>query len=109
MEIIGGFFDSVEHITKNKFIKENDDAKDVKNDFKQKKLRNACAEFESFFIQEVLKSARKSIPENGFFEKKLESDTYKAMMDQELARCMAKGKGLGLGEMLYEQLLTDKN
>ena len=104
MELIGGLYDRVEFIKPNNSIKDSDS----KEGLKQNKLRNACSEFESFFIQEVLKSARKSIPEGGFFEKGNEEKTYNALMDQEMAKSMSKGRGIGIGEMLYQQLKLDE-
>ncbi|CAN2040089.1 hypothetical protein GMMP15_1540010 [Candidatus Magnetomoraceae bacterium gMMP-15] len=69
-----------------------------------KKLKNTCAEFESFFIQEILKSARKSLPKNAFLGNSQGSETYNSMLDQEVASNIAKNQGFGLGELLYSQL-----
>ncbi|NVM56562.1 MAG: rod-binding protein [Desulfobacterales bacterium] len=71
---------------------------------KDAKLRKACADFESIFVYYILKSARNALPQKGLFDNTHESKIYKSMMDQEIARTMARGRGLGLGELLYKQL-----
>lgn len=68
------------------------------------RLRKVCAEFESIFINYMLKSARKALPENALFDRSNESKIYKSMMDEQMARCVTKGRGVGLGELLYDAL-----
>jgi flagellar protein FlgJ len=68
------------------------------------KLRQACADFESIFVNYVLRSARKALPQQGLFHNAREGKIYESMMDEHMARSVAKGQGLGLGELLYEQL-----
>ena len=79
----------------------------TETELKDAKLRQACADFESIFIYFVLKSARKSIPENGLLESSHESKIYKSMLDEQMAQSVAKGGGMGLGQLLYEKL-TDQ-
>jgi len=71
---------------------------------KEAKLRQACADFESIFVNYVLRSARKTLPQQGLFHDTREARIYESMMDEQMARCVAGGRGLGLGELLYEQL-----
>ena len=71
---------------------------------KESGLRKACAEFESIFIQYMFQSARKALPEDGLFSNTHESRIYKSMMDEQMARAVTKGRGVGLGEMLYNEL-----
>jgi len=68
------------------------------------KLRRACSEFESIFLHYILKSARRSLPENGLFDKTNESKIYQSMLDEQMALSIALGRGLGLGDLLYEAL-----
>lgn len=70
-----------------------------------KKLRKACADFESIFTYQLLKTMRKTIPESKNGTSNYGKDTYTMMMDQKLAETIsAKGNGLGLQKALYEQL-----
>ncbi len=71
---------------------------------KDARLRRVCSDFESVFIHYVLKSARKAMPEQGFFDNTNESKIYKSMVDEKMAISMAKGRGIGLGRLLYEDL-----
>jgi len=67
-------------------------------------LRRACAEFESIFINYMLRSAREALPEDGLFDNTHESRIYKSMMDEQMARAVTRGRGVGLGELLYNEL-----
>ncbi|KPA13469.1 flagellar rod assembly protein FlgJ [Candidatus Magnetomorum sp. HK-1] len=74
----------------------------------EKKLKSACQEFESFFVYELLKSARKANPKNGLFNNQKETETYTSMMDLEFAKSISKGGGLGLGDILFQQLQSSE-
>lgn len=68
------------------------------------KLKQACADFESIFVYYMLKSMRKSLPQNGLFDNSQGQKVYKAMADQAMSENIARGRGMGLGELLYDQL-----
>ena len=74
---------------------------------KDRKLRKACGDFESIFIHYLLKSAQKALPESGIFDNRPESKIYKSMAYEAIARTIATGRGIGLGELLYERLRGD--
>jgi flagellar protein FlgJ len=71
---------------------------------KDAQLKKACADFESIFIHYILKSARNSLPQNGLFDNAQEQKVYKSMADQAMSENIAKGRGMGLGKLLYNQL-----
>ena len=71
---------------------------------KDVQLKKACADFESIFIYYIFKSMRKSLPQNGFFGNTQEEKVYKSMADQAISENIARGGGMGLGELLYNQL-----
>lgn len=73
-------------------------------DAKDKKLRRVCADFESIFMHYILKTARSALPEDGLFDKTCESKIYKSIVDEQMALSVARGRGMGLGQLLYEQL-----
>jgi flagellar protein FlgJ len=66
-------------------------------------LREAARQFESLFTSMVLKSMREASlgPEPGDSDA---TNTYQEMYDQQLAVQMSQGKGLGLADMLVQQL-----
>jgi len=71
---------------------------------KDAQLKKACADFESIFIHYILKSARKSLPQNGLFDNSQEQKVYNSMADQAMSENIARGRGMGLGKLLYNQL-----
>ncbi|MBU0943442.1 MAG: rod-binding protein [Proteobacteria bacterium] len=83
------------------------DTKNQATDPKEKELhalRQTCREFEAIYINEMYKAMRKTVPESGLFEKDMSSELYKEMLDMELAKQTAAGKGMGVGEAMYNQL-----
>ncbi len=69
-------------------------------------LREAARQFESLFTQMMLKSMR----EASFGDSMTGSETtefYQEMHDTQLAMEMSKGRGLGLAEMLVQQLTKE--
>ena len=71
---------------------------------KDAQLKKACADFESIFIYYIFKSMRKSLPQNGLFDNSQEQKVYKSMADQAMSENIARGRGMGLGKLLYNQL-----
>ncbi|MES1195550.1 MAG: flagellar assembly peptidoglycan hydrolase FlgJ [Steroidobacter sp.] len=71
----------------------------------QKALRGAAQQFESLFINMMLKSAREATSSVGdSISGGSEMDMYQSMFDEQIATQMSKGKGLGLADMLVQQL-----
>ena len=87
-----------------KAIASNRNAIIAPNDIRQARLEKACSEFESIFITHMLKSMRTAVTEDGFLGNNNESKIIQSMFDENLALGMAKGKGMGLGKMLFESL-----
>jgi flagellar protein FlgJ len=67
-------------------------------------LRKSCREFEAIYIQEMYKAMRKTVPDSGLFEKDMASELYREMLDMEMAKATAAGKGTGIGEAMYQQM-----
>ncbi len=71
----------------------------------QKALRGAAQQFESLFINMMLKSMRDATSSIGdSLTGGNEMDLYQGMFDEQIATQMAKGKGLGLADLLVQQL-----
>src|ERR1700683_5670399 len=66
-------------------------------------LREAARQFEGLFTAMMLKSMREASLGTGLGDSE-ETKTYQDMYDQQLALQMAHGKGLGLADMLMQQL-----
>jgi len=65
-------------------------------------LEKACKDFESIFLYTLLKTMRQSLPKTDGTGRS--RDMYTSMGDLAVARSMAHGRGIGLGDMLFEQL-----
>ena len=68
-----------------------------------KAIRAAAQQFESLFTNMMLKSMREAKLGQGLGDTQ-ESDLYQDMYDQQLSLKMAQGKGIGLADMLVQQL-----
>ena len=69
-------------------------------------LRAACKEFETTFINMLFKEMRKTV---GSSDSNFAMDTYQQMLDEELAESASKGNGIGIAEMMYNQLSVKLN
>jgi Rod binding domain-containing protein len=70
---------------------------------RSEKLKEACRDFEAVFINKLWKQMRASVPKDGYLHSK-EEDMYVSMFDWEMSRKMSSAGGIGLGDMLFEQL-----
>lgn len=69
-----------------------------------KALKEACQEFEAYYLQQLFKEMRKTVPESGLLEKSAGREIYEDMLYEEYAKEMSKGNATGLADMLYKQL-----
>ncbi len=69
----------------------------------QKEMEKVARDFESVFINKLFESMRKAIPKSDLFDSSA-MDMYQSMMDQEMSKELSKRKGLGMGEMVYNDL-----
>ena len=69
-----------------------------------KQLRESTRELETMYVYEAYKAMRKNIPDNGLIKKSSGEKMFQEMLDLEMARKAASGKGMGLGEAMYQQL-----
>lgn len=71
---------------------------------KKLRLRKATTEFESFFILQMLKAMRKTIPETDLLGGGLGQDVYTSLFDEELARTVAGSGPNSIADLLYKSL-----
>jgi peptidoglycan hydrolase FlgJ len=77
----------------------------AKDTARERKLKKACVDFEAMLVFQLLKTMRRTVPQNGFLKPSHGKDTYEMMLDQKIADDLAsKGQGLGLQKMLYNQI-----
>ncbi|WHH57596.1 rod-binding protein [Petroclostridium sp. X23] len=88
-------------------IKEKDFQAELEKAFSEKdeeKLRDACKEFETVFINMMYKQMRATVPKWDIVPESFAKQTFESMLDEEFAANASKGQGTGLGEMLFKQL-----
>jgi len=71
----------------------------------QKALKEAAVQFESLFIQQMLKEMRNTVPESDLFGKRNAEKLFQSLYDEQLAIEMAQSGGIGLSEMIYKQMV----
>ncbi|MFW5649424.1 MAG: rod-binding protein [Candidatus Alkaliphilus sp. MAG34] len=81
-----------------------DKTANIKHTEDPEKLMEVCKEFESIFINMILKQARNTQQLGGFEERSYAREIFEEMQDEQMAQCMAKGQGIGLAQELYKQL-----
>jgi flagellar protein FlgJ len=72
-------------------------------DNSEETLREVAGQFEALFIQMMLKSMRDAGLGDGLMDSE-HTKTYQSMYDQQLAIDMSKKQGLGLADMMVQQL-----
>lgn len=68
------------------------------------KLKEAAQEFEAVFISLMLSQMRNNVMKSDLFGKGQEEEVWNSMMDQELAKTWARNDGVGLANLLFQQL-----
>lgn len=69
------------------------------------KLKKTAQQFEAVYIQQMFKEMRKTIPNNGLIERGNADDIYTQFQDAEAAKIMAEQGGIGLAELMVQQLI----
>ena len=70
----------------------------------QKRLRDACEGFEAMFLSLMYKEMRKTVPKNELFGDDIAEEIWHSMLDTALMENAAKAGGVGLADMMYQQL-----
>ena len=68
------------------------------------KLKDACREMESLFLNYLLKELRKTINKSGFISGGKAEEIFTSMLDAELSKKMSDAGGIGLSSLLFRQL-----
>lgn len=82
-------------------------AQDLRAQFQkdpQQGLKAAAQQFETLFLQQVIKSMREATPQDGLLNSE-QSRFYTSMLDQQMAQNIASsGKGIGFARLIEQQL-----
>lgn len=71
-------------------------------------LGEVARQFESLFLAQMLKAMRDSLPGDSLMSGP-QMSTYTQLLDQQLALDLAKGRGIGLADLIERQLRGDDN
>ena len=77
------------------------------DDKEQQKLRKTCQDMESVFINLMFTNMRKTVQRSELLPESMGEKIMRSMLDQEMATKMSRAGGIGLADLLYQQLSTD--
>jgi len=69
-------------------------------------LKKVTTDFESIFLNYMLKQMRRTVPEDPLFGKSTARDIFNDMYDENVSNELAKAGGIGLAAILYKQLVS---
>lgn len=70
-------------------------------------LKEMAKQFEALFVQQMMKSMRSAndVFAEGNYMRSSDTEFYQQMLDQQMSLELTKGRGLGLSEVLYQQMM----
>lgn len=71
-------------------------------------IDRAARQFEAYFVQYMLKEMRKTIPHSGMLGDRHTMEILESMMDENLGKSVAEGKGIGLAAQLRRLMGGDE-
>ncbi|MDA3955314.1 rod-binding protein [Oceanispirochaeta sp.] len=69
-----------------------------------KKLKEACNDFEAIFIKQMLDAMKKTINRSYLTNRNMGEEIFDDMLYDEYSKKMSGTAGLGIGNMMYQQL-----
>ena len=84
------------------FNQNNIDASKLNYNKKLKELKEISNQFESIFINQILKQARKNKIENGLFDSEAIS-TFNSMIDEQYSEILSQKTNFGISDALFNQ------
>lgn len=70
----------------------------------ERKLREVCQDFEGILLSIIYREMKATILKSDLLPESGERRIFEEMLDQKLMEEASKGRGLGLADMLYNQL-----
>ncbi|HHY10829.1 MAG TPA: flagellar biosynthesis protein FlgJ [Firmicutes bacterium] len=70
----------------------------------QQGLEDAARQFESLFLHQLLTEMRRTVPDTDLLGNRRAEKLFQSLLDQEMAEHSSKNQGIGLAEMIYEQM-----
>ena len=82
--------------------KNNIETNKFNSNSKLKELKDISNQFESIFINQILKQARQNKIENGLFDSEA-INTFNSMIDEQYSEILSKKTNFGISEALFNQ------
>ncbi|MGE5473006.1 MAG: rod-binding protein [Ignavibacteriales bacterium] len=73
----------------------------------EKQLKKVCKDFEQIMLNMMFKQMRATVQKSDLTDNSFATETFQSMYDEKITEEMAKGKGIGLADMLYKSLSKD--
>ncbi len=73
-----------------------------------RKLKEATTDFETLFIKQMLNSMRKTVSKSGLLDGGQAQEIFEDMLYDEYSSKIAKTAKLGISDMMFKQLSTQK-
>jgi flagellar protein FlgJ len=84
------------------------DAREVQTAAERQAIQDAAEAFESYFIQIMLREMRRTIPdEGGLIPTSQAERVFTEMLDEEIAKEAARSGGIGLAQVIVNQMTRD--
>ncbi len=80
---------------------------DMKNSLRSsndRRLKDACSDFEALFIKQMLDSMRKTVDKSGLLDGGMAENIFQDMLYDKYAEKMSKTGNFGIKDILYKQL-----
>lgn len=81
------------------------DTSGISAEQESKRLREACQGFEAMFLDIMFKEMRNTVPENTLFGESQGEKIWHSMLDTEMMQNVAKSGGVGIADMMYDNLV----
>lgn len=75
------------------------------NEKDEKKLKEACDGLEAVFVNMMFTQMRSTVQKSGLFDSGSTEEMYEDLLYEKYSEEISKVKGIGIGDMLYKQLL----
>lgn len=70
----------------------------------EKKLYQACIDFESLFVKQMLDSMRRTVPKGGLFDGGMSQEIFEDRLYNTYAEKISSTASLGLAKQMFEQI-----
>ena len=70
----------------------------------KQQMKQTAQDFEAIFVQQIFKEMRRTVPDGGLLPRGQAEELYSDLQDMEAAKQLTGHGGIGLSEMLLEQM-----